>query len=304
MCLPAAALTSCSAALDQAHTVQTKLGRIDEIVDASVATPSKDTGAAIAITYTDADAPRELAGLLAEIDKVADGEEYPSYRLDLTPAGSAGDRLTVDDTFVDSADQAEVLANWFAVTTALLGNVQYSFEPGTESITVDSGPAVGHDVGEASRIHYGFPNTTWTFRNGETTFVADGRVSPTDVTMFGSVQRSVSSQVLPTPAESWRLERHGDHVRLDLDVTLPGGPVQPDRLTVERYGADVQRLVDAAVPAVGVASLPVRMALRNATVASPDVFGYWVSDAPPERGRDPLMRGWDLWLVSAAKATA
>ena len=126
LCLPAAALTGCSAALDQAHSVQTKLGRIDEIVDASVATPSEDTGAAIAVTYADADGARELADLLTEIDKVADDAEYPSYRLDLTPAGSAGDRLTVDDTFVDSADQTDVLENWFAVTTALLGPVQYS----------------------------------------------------------------------------------------------------------------------------------------------------------------------------------
>jgi hypothetical protein len=302
LCLPAAALTSCSAALDQAHTVQTKLGRVDEIVEASVATPSEDTGAAIAVTFADADSPREIADLLEEIDKVADGEAYPSYRLDLTPAGSAGDRLTVDDTFVDHPDQTVVLENWFSVTAALLGPVQYSFEPGTESITVDSGPGVGHDVGEASRIRYGFPSTTWTFHNGETTFVASGRVSPTDVAMFESIQRTVSSQVLPTPAPSWRLERHDHHVLLHLDVTFPDGPVDPARLTVERYGEDVERLVVAAVGAVRQASLPVRMELRNATVTTPDVFGYWISDARPQRGRDPLMRGWDLWLLSVTGA--
>lgn len=298
LCLPAALVTGCTAALDQAHTVQTRLGRIDVIVDASVATPSGDTGAAIAVTFADADSPHELADLLDEIDKVAAEETYPSYRLDLTPADSAGDRLTVDDTFVDSADQITVLENWFSVTAALLGSVQYSFEPGTESINVDSGPGVGHDVGEASRIHYGFPNTTWTFVNGGTAFVASGRVSPTDVAMFETVQRTVSSQVLPTPAESWRLERHAHHVLLDLDVTFPNGPVDPARLTVERYGDDVERLVVAAVDAVRPASLPVRMELRNATVTSPDVFGYWISDTSPQPGRDPLARGWDVWLVS------
>ena len=298
LCLPAVLLTGCTAALDQAHTVQTKLGRIDEIVDASVATPSEDTGAAIAVTFADTDSPRELSDLLGEIDKIADGEAYPSYRLDLTPADSAGDRLTVDDTFVDSPDQTTVLENWFSVTAALLGPVQYSFEPGMESITVDSGPGVGHDVGEASRIHYGFPNTTWTFVNGPTTFVASGRVSPTDLAMFENVQRTVSSQVLPTPAESWRLERHAHHVLLHLDVTFASGPVDPVRLTVEGYGEDVGRLVVAAVDAVRQARLPVRMELRNATVTTPDVFGYWISDTRPQRGRDPLARGWDLWLLA------
>lgn len=292
------ALAGCSAALDLAHSVQTKLGRVDGIVDASVATPDEDTGAAIAVTFSDADTDRRLAALIREIDQVADDAGYPSYRLDLTPAGGSGDRLTVDDTFVDSADSSVVLDNWFTVTAALLGPVHYSFEPGTESISVDSGAGVGHDVGEASRIHYGFPNTTWTFVNGDTTFVVSGRVSPTDVTMFESVQRSVASDVLPAPARTWRLERHDGHVLLDLDVTFPGGPVDPARLTVEDYGDDVDRLLIAAVPASRIAGLPVRMELRNPTADGTDVFGYWISDERPQRGRDPLLRGWDAWMLS------
>lgn len=299
--LPASALTGCSAALDLAHSVQTKLGRVDGIVDASVATPDEDTGAAIAVTFIDADTDRELAALIGEIDKVADETDYPSYRLDLTPAGGSGDRLTVDDSFVDSADKATVLDNWFAVTAALLGPVHYSFEPGTESISVDSGAGVGHDVGEASRIHYGFSNTTWTFVNGETAFVVSGRVSPTDVTMFESVQRNVSSDVLPAPARAWRLERHDGHVLLDLDVSFPGGPVEPERLTVEGYGDDIDRLLIAAVPATRIAGLPVRLALRNPAADGTDVFGYWISDERPQRGRDPLLRGWDAWVLTVVK---
>lgn len=302
LCLPAAALAGCSAALDLAHSVQTKLGRVDGIVTATVATPSKDTGAAIAVTYTGADTSREIAGLLVAIDKVADDAEYPSYRLDLTPADANGDRLTVDDSFVDSDDRSVVLDSWLSVTASLLGRVQYTFEPGSESITIDSGAGIAHDVGEASRLHYGFPNTTWTFVNGETAFVVSGRVSPTDVTMFGSIQRSVGSQALPVPATGWRLERHDEHVLLDLDVTFPDGPVAPAQLTVDRYGHDLHRLVAAAVDAVRPASLPVRMELRSPTDTSPDVFGYWRSDSRPQRGRDPLMRGWDLWLVGVTRA--
>jgi hypothetical protein len=302
LCVPAALLTGCSAAVDLSHSVQTKLGRIDGIAEASVATPSENTGAAIAVTYTSADTSRELSDLLVEIEKVTDEAAYPSYRLDLTPADSNGDRLTVDDTFVDSDDRTTVLDNWFAVTAALLGPVHYTFEPGSETISVDSEAGIAHDIGEASRLHYGYPSTTWTFVNGSTSFAASGRVSPTDVTMFSTVQRSVASDVLPAPASSWRLERWSKQVVLNLDVAFPGAPIAPDRLTVDHYQRDVQPLFDAAVAATREAGLPVRMALRNPTDAAPDVFGYWTSDAKPERGRDPLMRGWDLWLVGVARA--
>lgn len=299
--VPASLLSGCSAAIDLAHSVQTKLGRIDAVTSAQVAAPSTDTGAAIAVTYTGADTTLELTDLLAEIDKVADDAEYPSYRLDLTPAGAA-DRLTVDDTFVHNPDQESVLDNWFAVTSALLGPVQYTFEPGSEEITVDAGAGIGHDVGEAGRLRYGFRNTTWTFENGATAFVVSGRVSPTDVTMFGAIQRSVGSQVLPAPAHSWRLERRARHVSLDLDVTLPGGPLTPDRVTLNQYGEAVHRLVDVAVRAVLPASLPVRLELRNPVDGALDVFGYWRSDSRPLRGRDPLGRGWDVWLKKVAPA--
>lgn len=294
----ALAAGGCSAALDQAHSVQTKLNRIDEVTEATVATPSADTGAAIRVGYTGVATVRELARLVGAIDEVAADEDYPSYRLDLDPIDSDGDALVVDDTFPGSDAEDAVLGNWLAVTAALLGEVRYTVEPGHESIEVDSGAGVAHDVGEASRVGYGSPATTWTFENAGTTFVVSGRVSPTDVQLFQGVQRSVSSDVLPTPATTWRLERRSDHVLLDLDVTLPGQPVPPERLTVRRFGADVQRLVTAAVQATRVAGEPVWLRLLHRTPESEDVFGYWVSDERRVRGRDPLMRGWDRWLAS------
>ena len=56
----------------------------------------------------------------------------------------------------------------------------------------------------------------------------------------------------------------------------------------------------AALAAVDGPGLPVRIQLRNPTETGSDVFGYWISDQQPVRGRDRLMRGWDLWLVALA----
>ena len=299
--LPAALLTSCSDALDQAHTVQTRLNRIEQVTGAQVSTPSADTGAVIEVTYNDTGGRRTLARLIKEIDIVADGADYPSYRLDLVPAEDDRDRLTVDDSFTGSDDEASVLDNWFATTAALLGDVRYRFEPGTEEIDVDSGAGIAHDVGEASRIRYGFPGTVWTFRDGDSAFVATGRVSPTDVLLFQDAQRTVTSAVLPAPATLWRLERRDGHVLLDVDVGFPGGSVPRGRLTIQRYGDAVERLAGAAIGAVRVASLPVTMRLVNVTPEGDDVFGYWVSDRRPVRGRDRLARGWDPWLTRLAQ---
>lgn len=304
LALAGAVLTGCSDAVDQAHSIQTKLGRVDAITRADVTTPTADRGAAISVTYDNAETPRELSALVAAIDKIASEADYPSYRLDLVPVTSEGDTLVVDDAFASSDAEPGVLANWLTVLDVILGDLTYTYEPGSESIDVDAAAAVLHDVSEASRLRYGFPDTTWTFRNGDTTFVVAGRVSPTDVSLFQGVQRSVSSDVLPTPAPSWRLERRGDQVLLDLDVEFPGAPVDPRRVTIGRYGEDVGRLVTTALSAVDVAGLPVRMRLRNPVAGGTDVFGYWVSDQRPVRGRDRLMRGWDLWLVAVARQQA
>lgn len=304
LALLGACFTACTGALDQAHTVQTHLNRIDEVTSSEVATPSADTGAAITVTYTDADSPRELGRLIAEIDRVADEQDYPSYRLDLVPAANDADRLMIDDRFAGSSDEDQVLANWFATTAALLGDVRYRFESGDEAIDLDSGAGILHDVGEASRIGYGFDGTVWTFRSGDSAFVVAGRVSPTDVSLFQGTQRTVASEVLPAPASTWRLERRDGHVLLDLRVEFAGGSVEPERLTTGRYGHDVERLAEAAMGAVGVASLPVTLRLVNPVPDADDVFGFWSSDARPVRGRDPLMRGWDVWLDQLARTEA
>lgn len=290
------AVAGCSRALDQAHTVQTKLNRIDAVTESQVSTPSADTGAVIEVTYNGQPTVRQLTALVREIDKVADGEDYPSYRLDLVPAENAADRLTVDDTLVGSDEEPAVLDNWLAVTSALLGDVDYRYEPGDELIDVDSGAGIAHDVGEASRLHYGFPGTIWTFHDGDSEFSASGQVSPTDVALFQGTQRTVTSQALPVPAASWRLDRRDGHLLLDLDLDFAGGSVPPALLTVKRYGDDVARLASAAMGALRVESLPVAMRLINPTPDGDDVFGYWTSDRRPVRGRDRLMRGWDLWL--------
>ena len=293
---PLVSLAGCTAALDQAHSVQTRLNRIDQVSNAQVSTPSANTGAAIEVVYAGAETERALARLVREIDAVADDEDYPSYRLDLVPAAHDHDRLTVDDSFGGSEDEASVLGNWFATTSALLGDVRYRFEPGAEEIDVDSGPGIAHDVGEASRIRYGFPGTVWTFRDGDSSFVASGRVSPTDVLLFQGAQRTVTSEVLPVPAATWRLERRDRHVLLDLDVAFPGGWVPPERLTIQRYDDEVARLAGAAMGAVRTAGLPATIRFVNVTPEGDDVFGYWVSDQRPVHGRDPLARGWDQWL--------
>ncbi len=300
LALPAALLSSCSAALDQAHSVQTRLNRIGEVTDAQVSTPSAETGAAIEVTYNGAGTERALARLITAIDAVADGADYPSYRLDLVPADNDRDRLTVDDSFAGSDDEASVLGNWLSATTALLGDVRYRFEPGAEEIDVDSAAGIAHDVGEAARIRYGFPGTVWTFHDGDSAFVAAGRVSPTDVLLFQGAQRTVTSEVLPAPAAVWHLERRDGHVLLDLDVGFPGGSVPPARLTIQRYGDAVERLASAAMGAVRVASLPTTIRFVNGTSDGADVFGFWVSDQRPVRGRDRLVRGWDLWLAHLA----
>ena len=146
LAFPLVSLTSCSRALDQAHSVQTRLNRLEEVTDAQVATPSKNTGAAIEITYNGTDSVRTLTRLVKEVDEIADDEDYPSYRLDLVPADNDQDRLMVDDSFTGSKDEQVVLTNWLATTAALLGDVRYRFEPGAEEIDVDATIVAGADV--------------------------------------------------------------------------------------------------------------------------------------------------------------
>ncbi len=162
-----------------------------------------------------------------------------------------------------------VLDNWFAVTAALLGHVAVLVRAGHRVDRRRLGPGGRPrrrrgepDPRTASRTPPG-PSSTARPRSSRTAGCPRS-TSP--------CSRASSAACPPAccrrPAAAWRLERHDEHVLLDLDVSFPAGPVQPARLTVETYGADVQRLVAAAVPAVE-ARRASRCGWRCATRPSP-----------------------------------
>ena len=300
---PVSLTAGCAGSIDQAHSVQTKLGRVDGVVEVEVTAATPDHGARIGVVFTPELAPRDVLVLVRAIAEVASEEDYPSYRLDLREAESEQDLLVVDDSFDESPRAREVVDTWQRVGDALLGDVTFVFEPGSESISVDAGGAFLHDIAEASRIRYGHPQTTtWQFTVDPSVFVLDGRVTATDLLLAQRVQRTVASPNLVVPASTWRLERRADHVLLDLRPDFVDGPVPPRDLSVSRYGEDLELLVETAVDAVHVTSRPIWLRLRQETPAGDDVFAWWVSDQRPVRGRDPLGRGWDGWLRSLGDA--
>lgn len=294
-------MTGCAGSVDQAHSVQTRLGRVDGILTAEVTAPSASHTALIQVTFDSSLTSADLALLIADVARAARAEQYAGYRLDLVPGDGESDVLVVDDTFHDSSDEKTVLVNWKIVTEALLGPVTYSFQSGDEAISVDSGSALLHDVTEAGRIGYGYADTTWSFTSGDDVLVVSGRLSGTDVDLLQRVQRTVASTQLPVPASSWRVERRRRHVLVDLEVGLPGAPVAPELVTVRRYGSDVRPLVLAALDSVAVADLPVSLQLSHLVAEGHDVFGWWVSGQRPVYGRDLLNRGWDRWLAGVAR---
>lgn len=305
-CLPAlllVALSGCTEDADRAHVLQTHLGRIDHVDRVDVSTATSGRGTVIGVTFDggEIDKAPELAALIADIDAAADGEGYSTYRLDLSPAGDPAG-LVVDDTFTGRDDESRVLANWYAVRDVLMGDLDYVVVPGSEAITIASGGAIAHDVGEASRIYYGSDDTTWTFVNADTSFTVTGPVGSGDVSLFQDVQRSVSSQSLPASAPGWQLDRRFGHVRLDLDVDFGGESVPPAQLTIAQYGHDVAPLAQAALASTRSAELPVWLDLRNDDGSGDfrDDFASWVSGQDPAKGRDPLDRGWDVWLAELA----
>lgn len=305
------AVAGCSGAVDRSRTVQTHLDRIDQVVRVDITSPAWDRGAAFAVTYEDVDDATGLAALIAEIDTAATDQGYATYRLDLTSDDASDDtgdaHLLVDETFTGSPDEDAVLDGYYALTDTVLGAVTYDVQPAGESITVDSGGGIAHDVTEAARLGYGGATTTWTFRNRGTTFVAAGAVTPDDATLLQQVQRTVGSSTLPAAATTWRLDRRDGHVRLDLDVTFRDGPVEPALLTAETYGDTVAPLAEAALTATEVARLPVWLGLGYPTAdgsGALDEFGTWTSTQPPARGRDRLGRGWDFWLYNLARRSA
>ncbi len=298
--VPLTLLVGCSEGIDQAHTLQTRLVGIDGVTTADVSAPSVARAAEISLRFDPSLTAADVGHLVKQVARAAANENYPSYRLGLSPADGSNDTLVVDDSFAASPVEAAVVANWLAVDDAVLGTVTYTFESSNETITVDSGAAAVHDVTEISRIGYGSSDTSWSIAAPGSTFVVTGRVSSTDVQLFQQVQRSVGSSSLPVPSSSWRLERRGDLVRLDLQVGLPREPVAPAAITRARFGGDLRHLARAALDSVAVADLPIWLELRHAGASGNDVFGYWISDQRPVPGRDRLGRGWDRWLAAVA----
>lgn len=301
LCAPVLLLSGCAESVDQAHTVQTKLGRIARVVDADVSTPSTDRAARIDIVFDPGLRPRDIVELIGDISQVAQEESYPAYRLDLREAGNEGDVLSVDVDFEQSPQEQAVVANWLRVGEVLLGDTTYVFDAGSESVTVTSGGALLHDVTEASRIRYGTTTTTWRFTAENSTYIVEGRVSANDVLLLQRVQRTVVSPSLPVPALTWRLERRHDHVLLDLQLALPDGVLAPRMLTISGYGDQVAPLARAAVAAMDVTGRPPWVRLRQSGAQSNDVFAWWISGQPAVRGRDRLNRGWDTWLRALAR---
>jgi hypothetical protein len=294
MMLAGLTLSGCSEAVDEARAVQTRIGRLHQVVDVDVATPSTERTAAITVTYDDrVDQPSVLAGLVAAVVEVVDGLGYPAYPLTLVPATEPASALTIGGAFPQRAAEDAVLTTWFAVTGALLGSVGYVAGPDGETITVVSEGGVAHDLAEVRRIGHGSARTTWVFRAGPATFTVGGRVRPSDVALFQAVQRNAGVEGQPVWAHAWRLDRRSGHVRLDLDLALGSADVTPSRLTVPRYGSTVAPLASNSLIALDKTRRPAWLTLHSGD----DTFATWASGRPPGRGRDPLGRGWDVWLM-------
>jgi hypothetical protein len=294
-----AGMAGCSEAVDEARTVQTHLGRVPDVVAVDVTTPTRNRTAAITVTYADdIERPAELATLITAIDDTATDLDYPAYRLTLVPSMAPDSALVVESVVRDRAVVDDALPSWFTVTSALLGAVTYDVQPDAETITVDAQGAAAHDVAEAQRIGHGTRRTTWVFRAESSTFTASGRLRPSDVALFQAVQRNAGVSGQPVSASSWQLDRRDDHVRLDLDVAFGTTPVPPAQLTVLRYSRTVAPLARVSLVALDRTRLPAYLTLHSGS----DTFATWASGQEPGKGRDPLNRGWDVWLAEQAAA--
>ena len=291
----------CSADLDRARSLDTRVAGLDGVDDADVRSATSDRANLVRVTLDlGLDATETLAAV-RRVDRQAREAGFTPYVLEVSRTITADDLLVVDDTFVGSRDARRVVASWIRVTDAMLGEVTYEFGPGQEAIEVVSGGGIAHDVGEASRIGYGADDTTWRFRADAAEFVTSGPVTRRDVTLFNRVQRSVASTVLPVPATYWELHRRTGHVLLDLEVALDGGG-SPERITLERRGPAIRPLAVAAVTSTRYPATPRWVQLSDVTATGRDTFASWSSETRPVRGRDRYSRGWDLWWVRVASS--
>lgn len=294
-CALVAGATGCSSeGLDRAQSLHTTLGTLDGVSDSDVATATATSSGLVGVVLDGRLEAPEVLAVLEDVAAAADRAGFAGYRLEVRRSPTEDDLLVVDDTFAGSRDAGGVVGTWVRAVDAFLGEVSYSVQPGNETIEVEAGGAVGHDVAEAARIGYGRSGTTWRFLAGPATFVVANRVGRRDVTLFNRVQRSVVSSVLPLPASAWRLERRSRHVLLDLEVDVPGG-AEPRRITVERWAAAVRPLAEAAVRTTRYPDHPRWIQLSDVAADGRDTFGSWSSVADPVRGRDRHARGWDAW---------
>ncbi|GAA4748952.1 hypothetical protein GCM10023350_37440 [Nocardioides endophyticus] len=290
-------LSGCSEAVDGARAVQTRIGRLHQVVDVDVTTPGTERTAAITVTYDDSvDQPSVLAGLVAAVVEVADGLKYPAYPLTLVPATEPASTLTIGGAFPRPAVEDAVLTTWFTLTGALLGSVGYVAGPDGERITVDSAGGAAHDLAEVQRIGHGTARTTWVFRAGTATFTMGGRVRPADLGLFQAVQRNAGVEGQPVWARGWQLDRRSGHVRLDLDLAFGDAGPTLGQLTVARYGRTLAPLAHNSLIALDRSRQRAWLTLHSGD----DTFAAWASGQTPGRGRDPLGRGWDVWLVQQA----
>lgn len=300
--LPAVLLAGCSEDVDQAQAVQTRLGRTEHVAASQVTSPTADRGAEITLDITTGLSAAEVVALAADVADTAADEDYLAYTLTLRESGTPTDALVVDDDFGSDPRAAAVVGHWQRLASALLGEVTYRYQPGTEIIEVETDGSLVRDVQEAGRVGYGSTATSWRFAEGGSVYLDDGRLHPQDVLLVQRVQRTVASPSLPVPAPDWRLETRADHVLLDLPVVLPEGAVSAAQLTVAAYQLPVRTLVLGAVDALSVTDKPRWLRLHHVDGTADDVFGWWDSDRPPVPGRDPLHRGWDAWLETVAGA--
>ncbi|MDP2775784.1 MAG: hypothetical protein Q8O61_19675 [Nocardioides sp.] len=300
--LPALLLAGCAEDVDQAQAVQTRLGRVELVSSSEVTSPTSDRGARIALVVRAGLSAAEVVALTGAVADIAADEDYLAYRLALRVAGTPTAALVVDDDFGDDRRAAVVVRHWQRLSSALLGEITYRYQPGAEIVEVETVGSLVHDVQEAGRIGYGSAATTWRFAAGGSVYIDDGRLHPQDVLLVQRVERTVASPSLPVPAPGWRLETRADHVQLDLPVVLPQSGVAPSTLTVKAFELPLRSLAVGALDALSVTGKPVWLRLHHPSSEGDDVFGWWASDDPPLPGRDPLHRGWDAWLEALAGA--
>lgn len=296
-----ASLAACAPAIDQAQSVQTRIGRIPDVAATRVTPPSAAQAGTVSVDLLTGSSVAEVLAITEAVTRAADDEGFNDYRLTLREAGAEPATLVVDGDFAADPRAVAVVGAWQRLQSALLGAIAYTHQPDAETIAVTTPGGLLRDVVESARIGYGTATTTWRFTDGPSRFVDDGRLGPRDVVLLQRVQRTVASPSLPLGATGWHLETRDTQVLLDLSLALPG-PVDPSDFTRGTYARPLRLLVEAAVDALDLPGrdLVVRLVNPGHDGSPDDVVGWWLSARATIPGRDPLRRGWDAWLRRVA----